>query len=129
MFHTGTSLFPGTRIKYADPLLIDDVAEDFPDLKIVMSHGGRPFWYKEAEWMLARHKNVFIDISGIPPKQLPTVFPKLQKFPDRFLFGSDWPNVQSIAKQVSMILELPFSETTIEGILYDNAVRLLELDQ
>lgn len=129
MYHTGTSLFPGTRIKYAHPLLLDDVAEDFSDLKIVMSHGGRPFWYKEAEWMLARHRNVFIDISGIPPKQLPTVFPKLRKFPDRFLFGSDWPNVQSIAKQVSMILELPFSETIIEGILYDNAVRLLELDQ
>jgi uncharacterized protein len=128
MFHTGTSLFPGTRIKYADPLLIDDVAEDFPELKIVMSHGGRPFWYKEAGWMLARHRNVLIDISGIPPKQLPTVFPKLEKFSDRFLFGSDWPNVQSIAKQVSMILELPFSETTIKGILYHNAVRLLKLD-
>lgn len=127
MFHTGTSLFPGTRIRYAHPLLLDDVAEDFPGLTIIMCHAGRPFWYKEAEWMVHRHPNVYIDISGIPPKQLPHVLPKLERFPDRFLFGSDWPNLQSIGDQVSRVRSLPFKPSTIQAILWDNAARLLGL--
>lgn len=128
MFHTGTSLFPGTRVRFADPLLLDDVAEEFPELAIVMSHGGRPFWYKQAEWMLARHKRVYIDISGIPPKQLLTAFPKLEKFPDRFLFGSDWPNIASIADQVRRVQQLSLRTATLSAILWDNAARLLKID-
>ncbi|HMK35508.1 MAG TPA: amidohydrolase family protein [Desulfomonilaceae bacterium] len=127
LFHTGTSLFPGTRVRYAHPLLLDDIAEDFPELSIVMCHGGRPFWYKEAEWMLQRHPNVYVDVSGIPPKQIPHVMPKLEKFPDRFLFGSDWPNIASIGEQVSRIKNLPFSPATIQALLWENAARLLHL--
>jgi len=125
MFHTGTSVFPGTRIRYANPLLLDDIADDFTDLPIVMCHGGRPFWYKEAEWMLRRHRNAHIDVSGIPPTQLARIFPKMEKFQDRFLFGSDWPNVMSIAEQVRQIQALPLSSPAIEAILWDNAARLL----
>src|SRR6185369_5823645 len=44
MFHTGTSVFPGARNKYGDPIYIDDVAVDFPRLKILLAHGGRPLW-------------------------------------------------------------------------------------
>ncbi|MFH0957434.1 MAG: amidohydrolase family protein [Pseudomonadota bacterium] len=125
MFHTGTSLFPKTRIRYANPLLLDDVANDFPNLNIVMSHGGRPFWYAEAEWLLRRHPNVFVDISGIPPLQLPKNFPKLEKFDDRFVFGSDWPNVISIRNQIDQVTRLPYKVETIEAILFRNAARLL----
>ncbi len=42
MFHTGTSIFPGARNKYGDPIYLDDVAVDFPKLKILLAHGGRP---------------------------------------------------------------------------------------
>jgi len=125
MFHTGTSVFPGTRIRYANPLLLDDIADEFTDLQIVMCHGGRPFWYKEAEWMLRRHGNVHIDISGIPPKQLPKIFTKMEQFQERFVFGSDWPNVISIAEQVRQIQALPLKEATVRAILWDNAARLL----
>ncbi len=125
MFHTGTSIFKGSRIKYGHPLLLDDIAEDFPRLKIVMCHGGRPFWYKEAEWMIRRHKNAYIDISGIPPSQLPSIFPHLEKFRDRFVFGSDWPGIRHIARQVRKIRELPFSSATLEAILWRNGERLL----
>ncbi len=48
MFHTGTSIFPGARNKYGDPICIDDVAVDFPKLKIVLAHGGRPLWMDTA---------------------------------------------------------------------------------
>ncbi|MFC1836749.1 amidohydrolase family protein [Thermodesulfobacteriota bacterium] len=128
MFHTGTSLFPGTRVRLADPLLLDDLADEIDDLSIIMCHGGRPFWYKQAQWMLHRHKNVYIDISGIPPKQLPGVFPKLERFSDRFIFGSDWPNVMSIRHQVEQILALPFDSGTMNRILWDNGARLLGLE-
>lgn len=129
MFHTGTSLFPHTRIRYADPLLLDDIAEDFPQLAIIACHGGRPFWYKETQWLLSRHKNLFVDVSGIPPKQLLTAFPKFERYAERFVFGSDWPTeVVSIADQVQKIKNLPLKEATISALLRDNAARLLGLD-
>ncbi len=127
MFHTGTSIFRGSRIRFGNPLLLDDVADNFRELTIIMSHGGRPFWYAEAEWMLRRHPNVHIDISGIPPKQLPQVFPRLEALQDRFLFGSDWPGIPSIAAQVARIRELKVSPKVIEAILWDNAARILGL--
>ncbi|MGC8658761.1 MAG: amidohydrolase family protein [Desulfomonilaceae bacterium] len=125
MFHTGTSIFKGSRVRFGHPLLLDDVADDFPRLKIIMCHGGRPFWYAEAEWMLRRHKNVYVDISGIPPIQLPQVFPYLEKFRDRFIFGSDWPGIRSISEQVRKIQELPLNHDTMEAILWENGVNLL----
>ena len=73
MFHTGTSIFPGARNKYGDPIYIDDVAVDFPNLKLLLAHGGRPLWMDSAFFLLRRHKNVYLDISGIPPKVLPVV--------------------------------------------------------
>jgi uncharacterized protein len=128
MFHTGTSLFPGTRIRYANPLLLDDIAEDFQGLAIVMCHAGRPFWYKEAEWMLRRHKSVHVDVSGIPPKQLPHIFPKMESMADRFIFGSDWPDVPSIGRQVERVRQLPLSSNAIRAVLWENGARLLRLD-
>lgn len=127
MFHTGTSILKGSRLRYGHPFLLDDVADDFPNLKIVMCHGGRPFWYSEAEWMLCRHENCYIDISGIPPSRLPTIFPHLEKFRDRFLFGSDWPAIRSIAQHARKIEELPFSSLTIEAMLWGNGSHLLAI--
>jgi uncharacterized protein len=74
MFHTGTSIFPGARNKYGDPIYLDDVAVDFPKLKILMAHGGRPLWMNTAFFLLRRHANVYLDISGIPPKSSAEVF-------------------------------------------------------
>ncbi|MFH0824954.1 MAG: amidohydrolase family protein [Pseudomonadota bacterium] len=126
MFHTGTSLFPGSRIRYADPLLLDGIADEFSDLVIIMCHAGRPFWYREAEWMLNRHKNMMVDISGIPPKQIPIVLPKMDKFRDRFIFGSDWPLSPPVAQLVKQVTELPLSPSTIEAVLWENGARLLK---
>ena len=70
MAHTGSSVFKGARIKYGDPLFLDDVAIDFPELNILMAHSGRPFWYQQAFWMARRHANVYMEISGLPAKTL-----------------------------------------------------------
>jgi len=68
LIHTGSSIFQGTRLKYGDPLHLDDVAVDFPDLKLVMAHSGRRFCYDSAFFMSRLHKNVYMEISGLPPE-------------------------------------------------------------
>lgn len=87
MFHTGSSIFRGTRIKYADPLLLDDVADEFPELTIIMEHGGRPFWYDRAAWLISRHRNVHVGIAGIATRHLPRYFPNLERYLNR------WPYI------------------------------------
>src|SRR4051794_6984370 len=91
MFHTGTSIFPGARNKYGDPMYVDDVAVDFPKLKILLAHGGRPLWMETAFFLVRRHPNVYLDISGIPPKSLLKYFPRLEEIAGKTLFGTDWP--------------------------------------
>jgi predicted TIM-barrel fold metal-dependent hydrolase len=126
MFHTGSSIFGGTRIKYADPLLLDDVADEFPDLTILMEHGGRPFWYDRAAWMVSRHRNVHIGLAGMPISRLPELFQNLERFSDRYIFGSDWPAVPlEVNGLIKRVLALPYSDTTKENILYRNAERVL----
>lgn len=130
MFHTGSSIFRGTRIKYADPLLLDDVADEFPELTIIMEHGGRPFWYDRAAWMISRHRNVHIGIAGIATLHLPRYFPNLEQYADRFLFGSDWPAIPLDVKGlISRVLALPYSDDTKTAILHGNAERLLGLEK
>lgn len=91
MFHTGTSIFPGARNKYGDPIYVDDVAVDFPNLKILLAHGGRPLWMNTAFFLVRRHPNVYLDTSGIPPKTLLKYFPRLEEIAHKSLFGTDWP--------------------------------------
>ncbi len=92
MFHTGTSIFAKARTKYGNPLFLDDVAVDFPKLKIVMCHGGRPFWTEEAFFIMRRFRNVWFDISGIPPKKLLEYFPRFSLIAERCVYGSDLPS-------------------------------------
>ena len=68
--HTGTSVFPGARSRLGDPMDVDDVAVDFPELRILLAHGGRPLWMEAAFFVVRRHPNVFLEVSGIPPTKL-----------------------------------------------------------
>lgn len=124
MFHTGTSIFPGARNVYGDPIYIDDVAVDFPSLTIVMAHGGRPLWADTAFFLLRRFPNVFMDISGIPPRSVLKMFPRLEEVSAKILFGSDWPGprVPAISRNVSEIDALPLPETVRRRILGENAL-------
>jgi uncharacterized protein len=129
MFRTGTRAPVGSPVSYGGhPLLLDNLAQGFPRLNIVMCHGGYPVWCADAERMLRRHENCYIDISGIPPSRVPRIFPHLETFRDRFIFGSDWPGIPSIADQVSEIEKLPFSPDTIDAILWGNGSHLLGID-
>ena len=91
MFHTGTSVFPGARSRFGDPLGVEDVAVDFPGLPIVLAHVGRPFWTEQAFFLARRFPNVHIDLSSIPPKSVLKFVPRLEEIADKALFGTDWP--------------------------------------
>ena len=60
-------------------------------LKILLAHGGRPLWMDTAFFLVRRHPNVHLDISGIPPKTMLKYFPRLEEIAPRTLFGTDWP--------------------------------------
>jgi predicted TIM-barrel fold metal-dependent hydrolase len=126
MFHTGTSIFVGARNRYGDPIYLDDVAVDFPKLKILLAHGGRPLWMHTAFFLLRRHPNVYLDISGIPPKTLLKYFPRLEEIAHKTLFGTDWPGpgVPEIKKNLEDFRALPLREEIKQQILSKTALSI-----
>jgi predicted TIM-barrel fold metal-dependent hydrolase len=126
MFHTGTSIFPGARNKYGDPIYIDDVAVDFPKLKILLAHGGRPLWMDTAFFLIRRHANVYLDISGIPPKSLLTYFPRLDEIAHKTLFGTDWPGpgVPDVKTNLDQFKSLALGDEMRQQILSKTAASL-----
>ena len=125
LVHTGSSIFKGSKIKFANPLYLDDVAVDFPACSILMAHGGRGLWYETAFFLSRMHSNLYIEISGLPPKNLLKYFPELEKNIDKIIYGSDWPGVKSICVNIEAIKNLPMTETSIQKILYKNAAGIL----
>jgi hypothetical protein len=126
MIHTGTSIFPGARNLYAQPMLADDLGVDFPDLVVILAHGGRPLWMEEAFFLVRRHKNMYMDVSGIPPQKLMECFPRIEEIADKVLFGTDWPGpgVPGVRGNIAKFRALPISPVAQQKILYDNAARL-----
>ena len=126
MFHTGTSIFPGARNRFGDPIYLDDVAVDFPKLKILMAHGGRPLWMDTAFFLVRRHPNVYLDISSIPPRALLKSFPRLESIAAQTLFGTDWPGplVPDIKRNLDDFRALPLSLEAQEKILSTTALTI-----
>jgi uncharacterized protein len=127
MIHTGTSVFPGARNRFADPMAVDDVAVDFPRLPIVLAHAGRPLFMNTAVFLARRHANVHLDLSGIPPRKLLEYLPRLEEVADRCLWGTDFPSpgIRSMRSNVEDFLSLPLPDETKRKILFDNAAALL----
>lgn len=124
--HTGTSVFPGARSRLGDPMDVDDVAVDFPKLKILLAHGGRPIWMDAAFFVIRRHPNVFLELSGIPPSKLLEYFPRLEEIAHKTVWGTDWPSpgIKSMRQNVEQFLALPLSDEARRRILYDNALEV-----
>jgi len=134
LFHTGqtgvgaqTRGGGGVRLKYSNPMHLDDVAADFPDLQIVMAHPAVP--WQDEQLSVAVHKpNVWIDLSGWSPKYFE---PKLVHYAntlikDRVLFGTDYP-VISPERWLADFERLPLKPEVRPLILKANAARLLKL--
>jgi predicted TIM-barrel fold metal-dependent hydrolase len=129
MFHTGTSIFVGARNRYADPIFVDDVAVDFPRLKIILAHGGRPLWMQTCMFLVRRFSNVMIDVSSIPPAKVLEYFPRLEDIADRALFGTDWPApmVPGMRANFEQFSKLNLSAEALENITRVNASKLFQL--
>jgi predicted TIM-barrel fold metal-dependent hydrolase len=127
MVHTGSSIFQGSKIKYADPLHLDDVASDFPELILLAAHSGRGLWYEKAFFLSRLHPNFYLEISGLPPKNLLKYFPEMEKNIDKFVYGSDWPGIKTIDSNVEAIKSLPLQEESKVKILRGNAARILNI--
>ncbi len=135
LFHTGQTGIGaglpgggGIRLKHSNPLLVDDVAVDFPGLRIILAHPSFP-WQDEALAVATHKPHVYIDLSGWSPKYFP---PQLVRYAntllkDKVLFGSDYP-VITPDRWLSDFEKLDIKPEVRPRILKDNALRLLGLD-
>jgi uncharacterized protein len=95
--HCGTSTFAGSVNAFGDPVLLDDVFRDFPDLVVVLAHGGRGWWYDQAAFVALMRPNVWLEVSGLPPHRLPDYYGRsLRRLADKMIFGTDWPGVPGV---------------------------------
>lgn len=134
LFHTGhTGVGAGTRggggirLKYANPMYIDDVAVDFPDMPIILAHPSFP-WQDEALSVALHKPQVYIDLSGWSPKYFP---PQLVQYAntllkDKVLFGSDFPMITP-ERWLADFEKIDVKPTVRPLILKENAVRLFGL--
>ena len=131
VYHCGTSVFPGATNRYADPALIEDVARDFPDLTIVLAHGGRGWWYDAAAFITLMRPNVHIEISGLPPGKLPDYYGNfdLERLARKMIFGTDWPGVPSPSANARAVANLGLTDQTLARVLHENATRIYRLDR
>jgi hypothetical protein len=102
---------------------VDDVAVDFPKLTILLAHGGRPLWMDAAFFLVRRHPNVLLEVSGIPPSKLLEYFPRLNEIAHKTIWGTDWPSpgIKSMRSNVDAFNALPLSVSAKQAILSDNA--------
>ena len=134
LFHTGHSGIGsglpgggGVRLKYSNPMHVDDVAVDFPELTIVLAHPSFP-WQDEAISVALHKRQVYIDLSGWSPRYFP---PQLVQYAntllkDRVLFGSDYPMITP-DRWLADFEQAGFRDEVRPLILKENAARLLGL--
>ncbi|HKT01533.1 MAG TPA: amidohydrolase family protein [Rugosimonospora sp.] len=134
VFHTGQTGIGagapgggGVRLKYSNPLYVDDVAVDFPGLTIILAHPSFP-WQDEALAVATHKPLVHIDLSGWSPKYFP---PQLVQYAntllrDKVLFGSDYP-LLTPDRWLADFAKLPIKPEVRPKILKENAARLLGL--
>jgi len=134
LFHTGqTGVGAGTRggggvrLKYAQPMHLDDVAVDFPDMPIILAHPSFP-WQEEALSVATHKPQVYIDLSGWSPKYFPPILVQYANtlLKDKVLFGSDYP-VMTPERWIEDFEKLPIKPEVRPLIMKQNAAKLLKL--
>jgi len=134
LFHTGQTGVGagmrggmGMRLKYSNPIHLDDVAVDFPDMPIILAHPSFP-WQEEALSVATHKPNVYIDMSGWSPKYFPSILVQYANtlLKDKMLFGSDWPAITP-DRWLADFEKIEIRDDVRPRILKENAKRLLRL--
>lgn len=134
LFHTGQTGVGagmhggmGMRLKYSNPMCLDDVAVDFPDMPIVLAHPSFP-WQEEALSVASHKPNVYIDLSGWSPKYFPKILIQYTNtlLKHKMLFGSDWPAITP-DRWLNDFEKLEIRDEVRPLVLKENARRLLKL--
>jgi hypothetical protein len=125
LFHMGTQFHSGTKLKFCKPIDVDEVAVDFPELKLIIAHFGWP-WYEEALAVVHRNPNVYFNIAGWAPKRIPDIVWSYMKGPvkDKALFGSDFPLV-SRKRVVEELSDVGLPGDSYEALCYKNALQVI----
>ena len=123
----GTRGGGGVRQKYGNPMPLDDVAVDFPDMPIIMAHPSFP-WQDEALSIAIHKPQVYIDLSGWSPKYFPPILIQYANtlLKEKILFGSDYP-VLAPERWMEEFEKLPIKPEVRPLILKENAAKLLQL--
>lgn len=139
MIHTGDTYAKTAKVRQAHPLLVDDVAVDYPDVKFVMCHLGNP-WFQDAAEVLYKNDNVFADISGLTLGEFTYEFERYvaMRLKDmitymgnpgkQLLYGSDWPLVR-MKPYVKLLGELNFDEDQLQNVAWRTAARLFRIEE
>jgi predicted TIM-barrel fold metal-dependent hydrolase len=134
LFHTGTTGIGagmpgggGVHLKYSNPMAVDDVAADFPGMRIILAHPSFP-WQEEALAIAVHKPNVYIDLSGWSPKYFPEILIQYTntRLKDKMLFGSDFPLITP-DRWLADFEKLPIKDEVRPLVLKQNAARLLGL--
>ncbi len=137
MIHTGDTYSAHAKVRQAHPLLVDDVAVDFPDVRFVMCHLGNP-WFQDAAEVLYKNDNVYADISGLTLGDFTYEFERyiMQRVRDmifymgepgrQLLFGTDWPLVE-MKGYVRFLEGLELAEDDKEGMAWRTAANLFRI--
>jgi predicted TIM-barrel fold metal-dependent hydrolase len=137
MIHTGDTYSKTAKVRMAHPLLVDDVAVDYPDVKFVMCHLGNP-WFQDAAEVLYKNENVYADISGLVLGEFTYEFERYvaMRLKDmitymgdpgkQLMYGTDWPLVR-MKPYVRLLSELDFTDEQLENVAWRTAAKLFKI--
>jgi predicted TIM-barrel fold metal-dependent hydrolase len=137
MIHTGDTYSKQAKVRQAHPLLVDDIAVDFPDVKFIICHLGNP-WFMDTAEVLYKNENVYADISGLTLGEFTYEFERYmaQRVKEmitymgdpgnQLLYGSDWPLVH-MKPYVKFLEELDLPDEAKDNIAWRNAAKLFRI--
>ena len=134
LFHTGQTGVGarirggmGVKLKYSNPMFLDDVAVDFPDMTIILAHPSFP-WQEEALSVATHKPNVYIDLSGWSPRYFPKILVQYANsiLRHKVMFGSDWPAIMP-DRWLADFEKIEIKPEIRPLILKENAAKLLKL--
>lgn len=138
MIHCGDTFAADAKVRQAHPLLVDDVAVDYPDVRFVICHLGNP-WFQDTAEVLYKNENVFADISGLVLGDFDYEFERhlvmrvkelimyMGNPGKQLMYGSDWPLVE-MGPYVNFLNTLEFEGETFENIAWRTAAKLFRID-